>query len=126
MGENSARTSGAVIDLVVQSVEALNTSHNHPFNINLLEQFSSSWHNEFRKLAHFTEYTILGVLLYRFFYYIIKSRTILYPIIMGIVYAALDEWHQCYVPGRSGEVPLYVRKVVSCCKKCFIRATARV
>lgn len=60
-----------------------------------------------RKMAHFTEYAILGMLLFMQ----IKAYALFqyerYRIILGIAavsfYAATDEIHQLFVPGRSGQ-----------------------
>jgi len=66
------------------------------FNINNIELLSLI----IRKLAHFTEYLILGLLVinmmkdYHYSYLIIS-------IIICIIYAISDEMHQLFVPGRS-------------------------
>lgn len=53
-----------------------------------------------RKIAHMTEYGILYLLLYKSFQGI-QQRTIV-AIIIAILYAVSDEWHQSYVLGRTG------------------------
>lgn len=73
-----------------------------------------------RKLAHFTEYTVLGVLLLN----VVRSVKLhkgsgmgaqpgLQPLrfahaagawALGTLYAASDEFHQLFVPGRSGQI----------------------
>ena len=53
-----------------------------------------------RKMAHFTEYLILGVLLFLTF----KSygiNDIHIPIILCVMYACTDEIHQYFIPGRA-------------------------
>ena len=53
-----------------------------------------------RKVAHFTEYFILGILLLLTFNsYGIKNWYI--PIIICVLYALSDEVHQYFVPGRA-------------------------
>ncbi len=58
-----------------------------------------------RKAAHFTEYTVFGVLLYAAVYIIEKRRSLRYAPalawLVGTVYAVSDECHQYFVPGRS-------------------------
>lgn len=55
-----------------------------------------------RKLAHFTLYFILGILLYNFVIsYNIKKY---YVLIIGIIYSISDEIHQLFVIGRSCEI----------------------
>jgi len=53
-----------------------------------------TWDLVLRKLAHFCEYAILGALLLR-----ALDRTEL-AVAAGVVYAATDELHQHFVPGR--------------------------
>ena len=53
-----------------------------------------TWDTILRKGAHLTEYAVLGVLLYR-----ALGREPL-ALAVGIAYAATDELHQYFVPGR--------------------------
>jgi VanZ family protein len=62
------------------------------------------WHMLIRKLAHFTEYLVLSVLLYhalrtgrRW-----RPRAALAALAIAAAYAAVDELHQTFVRGRSG------------------------
>lgn len=59
-----------------------------------------------RKTAHALEYTILGICIIGFWYK--KDRkhvcNILPAWLLGVVYAASDEMHQLFVPGRSGQL----------------------
>lgn len=59
-----------------------------------------------RKTAHATEYAILGMLLCGAIYDREKQRRIrtILPWIIGTLYAATDEFHQLFVPGRSGQI----------------------
>lgn len=52
-----------------------------------------------RKLAHFTEYFILGVLSIN--YFIKYKKNINYSFLMCVIYAISDEIHQIFVSGRS-------------------------
>ena len=54
------------------------------------------WDLLLRKLAHVAEYTLLGALLSR------ALRADLPALAAGIAYAASDELHQHFVPGRRG------------------------
>ena len=55
-----------------------------------------------RKLAHFTEYLILGI----FVYNAVNSynKKVYIAIIICIIYAISDEVHQLFVPGRSCQI----------------------
>lgn len=59
-----------------------------------------------RKTAHATEYAILGMLLCGSIYEKEKQRRMktIFPWIIGTLYAATDEFHQLFVPGRSGQI----------------------
>lgn len=59
-----------------------------------------------RKSAHFTEYTILGILLANTYaaFGMRRWKWFLCSSGSGILYAASDEFHQLFVPGRSGQV----------------------
>lgn len=57
-----------------------------------------------RKLAHFTEYFILGILVINMFNRDNISNKYLISIILCIIYACTDEIHQFFVPGRSCQV----------------------
>jgi VanZ family protein len=60
-------------------------------------------HYAIRKLAHFTEYAILSVLLYR----ALRNgpgwslRAAVIAVAMSALYSVLDEAHQWFVPGRT-------------------------
>jgi VanZ family protein len=55
-----------------------------------------TWDLVLRKLAHTTEYAILGALLVR-----ATGRTGI-AFALGVLYAITDEFHQVFVPGRHG------------------------
>lgn len=59
-----------------------------------------------RKLAHFTEYAILGFLAARAFSTsprpAIRTRWFLISLALVVTFALLDEYHQSFVPSRTG------------------------
>lgn len=54
------------------------------------------------KIAHFGAYTVLGLLLA--FGSLKSGLAPGWPLVIGLVYAASDEIHQRFVPGRSADV----------------------
>lgn len=56
-----------------------------------------------RKIAHFSIYTVVGILLMALVstYQIKEKNKIIISIIIGITYACSDEIHQSFIPGRS-------------------------
>lgn len=54
-----------------------------------------------RKLAHFTIYFILGILVFIYLNDFIKNKSIIiYSLLICFVYACTDEFHQYFVDGR--------------------------
>lgn len=78
------------------------------------EQWSEAKQNDFadaidhpiRKTAHAMEYAVLGFFIAGIFTDQKKLRKwrILLPWVIGAAYAATDEFHQLFVPGRSGQI----------------------
>jgi VanZ family protein len=54
------------------------------------------WDYVLRKLAHMTEYAILALLLLR------ATGSFAWAFVLAVAYAATDEVHQVFVPGRHG------------------------
>ena len=58
-----------------------------------------------RKLAHFSEYLALGLLLYTLLRRRLSpGRAALLAVVLAAGFAATDEWHQLSVPGRDGNL----------------------
>lgn len=57
-----------------------------------------------RKLAHFTEYLILGTLVINMFTKNNAKKTYLLSILLCIIYAISDEIHQIFTPGRACQI----------------------
>jgi VanZ family protein len=55
-----------------------------------------------RKIAHFTEYAILGLLAARAFWS--SKRWFFISAVLIVVYALIDEYHQSFVPSRTASV----------------------
>ena len=55
-----------------------------------------------RKIAHFTEYAILGFLAARAFR--VHQRWFLISLVLIVVYALFDEYHQSFVPSRTASI----------------------
>lgn len=56
-----------------------------------------------RKIAHFTEFFILGALLY-LDWKLLDRESLWLPLASGLLFAAVDELLQTRVPGRSGQL----------------------
>lgn len=51
-----------------------------------------------KKTAHFGEYTILYLLIFKS----MGKKSIIKPLILTVLYALTDEWHQTFIIGREG------------------------
>ena len=58
-----------------------------------------------RKAAHFSIYSVLGLLSFLSVYYLTKfsNKTPFISLLICFIYACSDEMHQLFVPGRSGQ-----------------------
>lgn len=59
-----------------------------------------------RKIAHFSLYFVLGILWMSLLkeYNISIGRQLVYAILFCLIYACSDEFHQLFIPGRSGNI----------------------
>lgn len=75
---------------------------------NLSEARVATIHFIIRKIGHFSEYAVLGLLAARAFS--VSAKTFLrqhwfqLSLVLLIVYALLDEFHQSFVPGRTASI----------------------
>ena len=95
--EKSANTSGGILSVLVSFFE---NAANRPLSAETVDLL----HTLIRKCAHITEYAVLGVTVVYAFYERISTHHIIIPLVVSALYAASDELHQVFVPGRSGEI----------------------
>lgn len=85
------------------------------------EAFVLQYETIFRKFAHFSEYFILGFLAYICLEEFIKNKLIIITIILCVLYAISDEYHQMYVVGRVfGAFDIFIDSVGAYCGSTFI------
>ena len=72
------------------------------FNGNAMKisDFMLKYASPIRKLAHFTEFGVLGVLFYINYLEYRKDKVVLYSLISSVLYAISDEIHQLFVLNR--------------------------
>lgn len=78
-------------------------------NPNMPEKTIEKIHFAVRKTAHFVEYSILGLLLWRLIHFdpacaAFRSMEFWTALLVAAGYAASDELHQSFVPGREATV----------------------
>ena len=109
-GEESSKDSGFIVQMLFRMVDAVPF-----FNITSQEKMQIAHSLEFlvRKAAHMTEYGVLAVCIlfgisvfYRTSHTLVYKTNYIYMIawLMTVIYAATDEYHQLFVPGRSGKI----------------------
>src|SRR5699024_5090243 len=93
-GSQPSDLSSGITDVIVHTLQ-----HIVPF----LPMEDVFFHHFIRKSAHFTAYCILGIL-------VIHAlsepnwRRYMTAFLIAVVYAMTDEFHQLFIPGRSGEL----------------------
>ena len=73
-----------------------------------------------RKMAHATEYAILGCLLTNLCLTFPMRKAYMWGWLMGSAYAATDEFHQLFVSGRSGQITDVMLDSVGCLAGCLV------
>ena len=96
-GDVSGETSGRIVEMVSGAVTTV-----LPF-VDIPEE---GLHFAIRKGAHFFIYSILGLL--SFIAFVVsgakRRNAVFFAWILATVYGGIDEYHQTFIPGRSGEV----------------------
>ena len=103
--EQDGAESGSLSHLISQKcVELINALAGGNWTELFKENLVTYFENPIRKLAHFAEYALMGVLLYGIWrpWKERNVRLYLLIIIWVLVSAAGDEIHQLFVPGRCG------------------------
>lgn len=86
------------------------TIDTNPFTKNLSDEEKQikveKMHTVVRKLAHFSIYTVVGILLMSLCmtYRLKMKNRFLISLIIGFTYASTDEFHQLFIKGRSGQI----------------------
>ena len=103
--EQDGAESGSLSHLISQKcVELINALAGGNWTEVFKESLIAYFENPIRKLAHFAEYALMGVLLYGVWRPWKERNVKLYLLILSWVFvsAAGDEIHQLFVPGRYG------------------------
>lgn len=102
-----AEQSGSLSRTVSEKcVEIVNSLSGMKWSQAMVEEKTEIYELPIRKLAHFTEYACMGVLVYMLWSQWMKRGKGLYllTIIWVALSAAADEIHQLFVPGRDGNL----------------------
>ena len=102
-GTASGNLSYKVSEIIVESA---NEAFELEWSDDQIDYYIERIHHPVRKLAHMTEYFLLAVSV-SFPLYVYGVRGLWLPILAGgfcVAFAALDEYHQLFVPGRGGQL----------------------
>lgn len=96
--ETSLGLGRVIAEIVVPDFEEMSAHEQY--------QLVKSWNGVLRKLAHFSEYAVLGFFSLRTLLQvkISKKKAGIVGGIICVLYAASDELHQYFVPGRSCQI----------------------
>lgn len=94
-GGDSGGLSGKIVQVIINI-----------FNIDTTENIYNTLQFAVRKLAHATEYFILGILVFNALYNTINSikKIPLISITICIIYSITDELHQFFIPDRVASI----------------------
>ena len=97
-GEESSAVSRKVTIAVTKNIKQI-----QEMNYNQRELLLDKIEHVIRKLAHFSIYTLVGILMMALMstYNVSKRKQISVSILVGIMYAISDEIHQYFIPGRT-------------------------
>ena len=98
-----------IIIFIMSSFNAEDSANQSNFIVNIISNIFNIENVKLlsliiRKLAHFTEYLILGTLVINMFTKNNDKKTYLLSILLCIIYAISDEIHQIFTPGRACQI----------------------
>lgn len=98
-----------IIIFIMSSFNAEDSANQSNFIVNIIANILNINNIELlnliiRKLAHFTEYLILGVLVINMFTKNNAKKYYLLSILLCLIYATSDEIHQIFAPGRACQI----------------------
>ena len=98
-GVDSSYTSSSIVMMFVSFIEKI-------LGMTISESVISIMGFIIRKLAHFTLYFILGLLLILVLkeYNISLTKRVIYATMFCLIYACSDEIHQLFIPNREGNL----------------------
>ncbi len=122
-GETSGSLSHRITEVIVEEISRI---AGDGWTEELRNSLVSYWEHPVRKLAHFSEYAVMGILVYALWRPWRERGRKLYGLVILWVFvsAALDEGHQLMVPGRCGSFMDVLLDTSGGCFGVFLCATA--
>ena len=115
-GEKSSGISRKITTAVTKNVKKI-----QELDKNKQEEVLGQIEKVIRKLAHFSIYMVVGILMMLLMntYEIKKLDRIAISLITGIIYASSDEIHQLFIPGRSAMITDVIIDTLGVLVGCF-------
>ncbi len=115
-GEKSSGISRKITTAVTKNVKKI-----QELDKNKQEEVLGQIEKVIRKLAHFSIYMVVGILMMLLMntYEIKKFDRIAISLITGIIYASSDEIHQLFIPGRSAMITDVIIDTLGVLVGCF-------
>ena len=103
---NQNETQSSEVSRKVTEIVTSNVKKVQNMSKNERELFLEHTEKIIRKLAHFSIYTVVGLLMMSLMstYKLKQNKRIWTSLMVGVLYASSDEIHQYFVPGRSAKV----------------------
>ena len=102
----SSETVATIIENSLRVTNKIGATHSYSTHNDILNA-SKVLNPLMRKVAHFSEYFILGVLIIIFLNYVIENKKYIIVFLISFVicalYATSDEFHQVFISGRAGQ-----------------------
>lgn len=117
-GQNGEQSGGLSRMISEKCVELINSLSGRHWTLLVREELAAYFEHPIRKLAHFSEYACMGILVYTMARPWMDRGRKLYGLVILWVFlsAAGDEFHQLFVPGRYGS---FADVCLDTCGGCF-------
>lgn len=103
----SNKNSSSVVSEVINTIDKVTNANKETIKRHNNESYMNDMNTIFRKVCHAITYLILAIFVFNFIMRIMKNKVLVYNIIsllITIIYAISDEYHQTFVSGRTGQV----------------------
>ena len=103
--QNGEQSGSVSMQLSEKCVEILNNISGKHWENTAVESAAMFFEHPLRKLAHFSEYACMGILIFSIVYqWVMGKKKYLIATLLVFLSAAVDEWHQYFVPGRYASI----------------------
>ena len=103
--QNGEESGSVSLQLSEKCVEIYSSISGNNWEAVRVESLAIFFEHPLRKLAHFSEYACMGILIFSIVYqWVMEKKKYLIATLWVFLSAAGDEWHQSFVPGRYASI----------------------